>query len=98
MIRYQLAAPPQALAGGLPAGVRRPDMKVVLAEGDPLLTSTYATLVLDAARGQPGPFTVSQVLEKMGAVKTQPSPSLRTVEAALTKLQGLGVVTVDVPN
>jgi hypothetical protein len=98
MIRYQLAAQTQASAGGFTVSVQKPDMKTVLAEGDPLLTSTYATLLLDAARGLAGPFTASQVLEKMGAVKIQPSPSLPTVEAALSKLQGLGVVTVEVLN
>jgi hypothetical protein len=94
MTHYRLPAQ-QETAGSLPASVRKPDMKLVLAQSDPLLTSTYATLLLDGARGLPGPFTASQILEKMGAVKTEPSPSLRTVEAALAKLQVLGVVAVD---
>jgi hypothetical protein len=94
MTRYQLAAKPQEPAGGSPLSIRKSDLQLVLAQGDPWLTSTYASLLVAAARGRHGPFTAAQIREEIPSVQTGAGPSLGVVEAELAKLHALGLVTL----
>ena len=94
MSRYQLAAKPQEPAGGSPLSVRKTDLQLVLAQGDPWLTSTYASLLVAAARGRHGPLTAAQIREEIPSVQAGSGPDLATVEAELAKLLSLGLVTV----
>ena len=98
MTRYQLAAKPQDSAGGSTLNIRKSDLQLVLAHGDPWLTSTYASLLVAAARGRRGPFTAAQIREEIPSVQSGAGPSLQIVEAGLAKLHALGLVTLHQSN
>jgi hypothetical protein len=93
MTRYRLAAKPQEPAGGSPLSIRRSDLQLVLAQGDPWLTSTYASLLVAAAKGRHGPFSAAEIRAEIPSVQAGAGPTLEIVQAELVKLHALGLVT-----